>query len=113
MSERKALGDGRVLDSELTAGSDGELEHDLPALQALREELVRTEVLERDDLQVRRVLPNARDLEGVEDRDPAIALLGVQEGIRDRHRDLVAQLGRANRVAVDQDVGHGRILTRR
>ena len=113
VADRKALGDRRALDPELTAGSDGELEHDLPPLQSLCEELVRAEVLERDDLQIRCVLPHPRDLEGMEDRDPAVALLGIEEGIRNRHRDLVTQFGRAHRVAVDQHVGHGRILTRR
>src|SRR5207245_211643 len=111
--DRKGLRDGRVLDAELTAGPDGELEHDLPALQALREELVGTEVLERDDLQFRGVLSNARNLEGVEDRDSPVTLLRVEEGIPDRQGDLVAQLGRTDGVAIDQHVGHGRILTRR
>ena len=101
----------RALDPELTARSNGELEHHLPTLQATSEELVRTELLERHDLQRRRVLADTRNLQGVEDRDAAVALLRVEEGIRNRHRYLVAQLRGADRVAVDQDVGHDRILT--
>jgi len=31
MPDRKALGDSRALDTEVAAGSDGELERDLPA----------------------------------------------------------------------------------
>src|SRR5437667_203401 len=83
-----------------------ELEHDLPALQALREELVGAELLERQDLQIRCVLANARDLERVKDHDSPLVLLRVEEGIRDRHRHLVAKLWRAHCVAVDQHVGH-------
>jgi hypothetical protein len=43
--------------------------------------------------------------------DPASAGLDVEEGIRDRDRYLVPKLRHADRVAVDEDVGHGRILT--
>ena len=107
MPDRKALGDDRALDPEVAASSDCELERDLPAPEALREELVGTELLEGDDLQFGRVLSNSRDLERVEDHDPPVALLCIEEGIRDRYRHFVAQLRCANRIAVDQHVGHG------
>ena len=111
MSDRKALRDGGALDPELAAGANSQLEHDFPPLQALSEELVGTEVLERHDLQLGRVRSHARNLEGVEDRDPAVTLLGVEERVRDGNGHLVAQFGRSDRVAVDQHVGHCRILT--
>src|SRR4029077_14690494 len=52
MPDREALGDGGALDLEPSAGSDGQLEHDLPVLEVLREELIRADLLERKDLQV-------------------------------------------------------------
>ena len=68
-------------------------------------------MLGRDDLQLGCVLTNAGDLQRVQDDDPAIALLRVEERVRDRDVHLVSQLRRTDRVAVDQDVRHGRILT--
>src|SRR2546422_5844621 len=88
------------------SGPQGELQLDLPALLALRVKLVQAELLERDDLEVRRLLAHARDLQRVEDHRTAAALLCVEEPVRDRNRNLVAELGRPERVAVDQNVGH-------
>jgi len=46
-------------------------------------------------------------LEDVREHVARTVRLGVQEGVADRGGDLVAQLGRALRVGVDQDlVGH-------
>ena len=39
---------------------------------------------------------------------PAAVLLRVEERVAERERHLVPELGMANRVAVDEDVGHGR-----
>jgi hypothetical protein len=49
----------------------------------------------------------ARDLHRA-DRDVLhAALLGIEERVGNPDRHLVAQLGRAERVGVDQDVWHG------
>ena len=100
-----------MLDAQFAAAPRGDLELDLPPLESLGEQLVAPELLQRHDLQAGRVLAHARNLERVEDDDAAPVLLGVQERVRDQHRHLVAQLWRAHRVAVDQDVGHAAILT--
>ena len=107
MADREGLRDRRLHDAHFAAGTDGELEHNLPASQALRVQLVGAELLERDDLQLGRVRADARNLQRVQNHDPAIALLRVEKGVRDRHRHFVPELGRTNGVAVDQDVGHG------
>ena len=93
MRDRKAGRHRRPLQAQLAAGAQSDLELVLPVRVALREQLVDPELLERDDLELRRVLAHARDLEGVQDRHPAIPLFRVEEGVRDRDRHLVPKLG--------------------
>ena len=102
---------GSLVDPELATSAHRDLELDLPSLLALREELVGSELLERHDLELRGLLAYPRDLERVQDGGAPVALLGVEERVRNRDRHLVPKLGRADRVAVDQDVGHGAILS--
>ena len=54
------------------------------------------------------VMPlHALDLEGRDHHMALAGMLEVEERIRDRDRDLVAHLGRAQGVAPDHDIGHG------
>src|SRR5439155_17806376 len=98
-------------ETELAASAQRDLELDLPPLLPLREQLVRAELLERNDLELRRVLAHTRDLERVQDHDAPVALLRVQKRIGNCDGHLVPQRGRADGVAVDQNLGHGTILT--
>jgi hypothetical protein len=51
------------------------------------------------------------DLERADDDVPRAVPLHVQERIGDAERNLVAELGRAHGVGVDEDVGHAGTLT--
>src|SRR5206468_9191440 len=99
MTDGEGRRHGHLLDPQLATGSQRDLELDLPTLLALRKELVRAEALQRDDLELGRVLAHARDLERMEDHRPATVFLRVEELVRDRDRNLVAELGRADGVA--------------
>jgi hypothetical protein len=94
-------------DPELAAGTQRELELDLPALLPSGVELVGAELLDRDDLELGSGLAHAGNLERMDDHRPPSVLLGVQEGVRDHHRHLMAKFRRTNRVAANQNVGHG------
>ena len=83
-----------------------ELELDLVAREALGDELPAAELLAEDPLDVGSGGRQAVGLQHVGEHDPAAVVLGVEERVSDGDRQLVAQLGRAQRVAVDQDVGH-------
>ena len=83
-----------------------ELELDLVAGQALRDQLAAAELLAQDALDVGRGRREAVGLQDVRQHDPAAVVLGVEERVADGDRELVAQLGRAQRVADDEDVGH-------
>ena len=48
-----------------------------------------------------------RDLHRADRDVPDAVLLDVEERVRDAERHLVAQLGRAKCVCIDEDVGHG------
>src|SRR4029450_12342144 len=75
---------------------------------ALADQVVEAELVGQEELGVGHGPLDAGALEdGGQDDPPAVAL-HVENRVADRHRDLVAQLRRALRVAVDQDVGHGR-----
>ncbi len=100
-----------LLDPELAASTHCDLELDLPPFLALSEELIGAKLLERNDLELRRVLADTRDLERMQDRNTPAALLRIEERVRNGNRHFMPKLGRANRVAVDQDVGHGAILS--
>ena len=70
-------------------------------------ELVRPELLARPHLEAGSEPLDTHRLHGADHDHPPAAELGVEERVRDPERHLVAQLGRPNRVADDQDV-HGR-----
>jgi hypothetical protein len=91
-------------DADLAAGAQRDLEVGVVAVRAGGEQVVDAQRLRRDDLE-----PGARGARvvGVEQRDDrvgATVVLGVEEGVADDGRDLVAQLRRAQRVGVDEDV---------
>ena len=93
-------------DPELAHGADVELAVDRPGRQALRDEVVATELLAEQALEVGGLLGDAVDLEHVGQHRAAAVGLEVEELVADPERDLVAQLGRAQRVAADEDRGH-------
>ena len=111
--ERKRRRHRGTPDPELLHRAQGELQREGRPLHPLREELVLAELLERDDLEPGDIRADAWDLERVErHRAPSVAL-EVEERVRDDDRHLVPKLRRANGVSVDEDVGHGAILTMR
>ena len=93
-------------DPQLARGAEVELAVDLLVRQALGDELVATELLAEQALELGRLLGDAVDLEHVGEDRPAAVGLEVEERVADPERDLVAQLGRAQRVAADEDRGH-------
>ena len=111
MCDGEARRHRRPFEPELATGAQREVELRLPCGQAAGDQLVDPQLLERDDLELRRVLSHARDLARMENHDAAPVCLGVEERVRDRDRDLVPKLRGADRVAVHQQVGHAAILT--
>ena len=93
-------------DPELAHGAEVQLAIDLLVGQPLGDELVAAELLAEQALELRRLLGDAVDLEHVGEDRPAAIDLEVEERVADPERDLVAQLGRAQRVAADEDRGH-------
>ena len=87
-------------------GADVELAIDLLARQPFGDQLVAAELLAEQALELRRLLGDAVDLEHVGEHRPAAIGLEVEERVADPERHLVAQLGRAQRVAADEDRGH-------
>ena len=108
-TQGEAGGHHGLRDSELAAAAQDELLVDLPSRQGRREEVVRAELLVRDNLEIG-LRPEPRDLERVDHDRAPIAALDVQELVRNHHRNLVAKLGGPDRVAPDEHVGHARIL---
>ena len=96
-----------ALDPEAPRRAQDHLELDLLAREALRVELVDPELLVGQSVQPRRDLRQAVELERAQDDALLAALLRVEKRVRDRERHLVAHLGRADRVGIDENVCHG------
>ena len=89
-----------------SAGAKHDLALRLVPRDAARNELVDPEVLERNgDDPVQSFDPG--DLERAHEDVAVAVLLRVDERVRNGHGNLVAELRRANRVAVDEQVRHG------
>ena len=95
-----------VGDPELAHGADVQLAVDRFVGQPLGDQLVAAELLAEQTLELRRLPGDAVDLEHVGEDRPAPIDLEVQERVADPERHLVAHLGRAQRVAADEDRGH-------
>src|SRR3954467_1674683 len=96
------------MEVEPAAQTRAELEVDLVAGHAGRDELVEPELLAQHQLDIRHGAREPGALEAVRQPDAPAAGLGVEERVADRERDLVAHRGRALGVAVEEDVvGHG------
>jgi hypothetical protein len=104
--EREGRRHRGVQDAELPARACVQLEEQLVERQAALRELVVPEVLVGDRLDLGCRLGDPSGFETADDDDAPPGVLQVKEGIRDRDRHLMAQLGRAHRVGVDQDVCH-------
>ena len=102
----KSGGTRAVGDPELAHGADVQLAVDRSVGQPLGDQLVAAELLAEQTLELRRLLGDAVDLEHVGEDRPAPIDLEVQERVADPERHLVAHLGRAQRVAADEDRGH-------
>src|SRR5262249_32610885 len=100
-----------ALDAELRACTASDLELDLGPPLPGRVQLVLAELGGREDLELGRVLANAWNFKSVDRNRSAPVLLEVEERVADRNRNLVPKLGRPNRVAADENVGHVTILT--
>ena len=103
--ERKVARRHRLLDPEAPAGAQDQLARELVVPEPLRDQLVEPELLQGHRLEPVD-LPHAGNLERADERPPRAVSLRVDERVRHRHRHLVPELGRANGVPVDQDVGH-------
>jgi hypothetical protein len=104
--ERERVRDRRVRDADLLHAAKRQFERDLPVLEAGVEQFVQPEPERRDQLGVDACLLEPRPFEvGDDDVLPPVDLR-VQERVAERERHLVPELRMANRVAVDQDVGH-------
>ena len=106
MPEREGQRDGRLAQAERLRGLDPERRPELVRTKPLRDQRLVIELLERVLLELAAELLDPTDLERADDDVPPPPDLGVEERIADRDRHLVAQLGRAHRVADDQDVAH-------
>src|SRR5262249_49038875 len=104
--ERERVRNDRVRDADALDASERQFERDLPVAETRIEQRVEAEPERRGQHGVDAGLLEARPLE-VRDDDVAAAVeLRVEERVAEGERHLVAKLGMANRVAVDQDVCH-------
>src|ERR687896_221223 len=94
------------LDAQAPARAHRDLARGLVSGNAVREQLVVPELLERMGLHADAKGLDAVDLEGDDDRVPLVPVLDVQKRVRDGERNLVPQLGRAHRIRVDENVRH-------
>ena len=99
-------------DADLATDAHGHLAEDLLVVEPLLLQLVAAEALEGVDLEPAVGLRDPVGLEAADDDEAAVAVLDVEEGIRDADRHLVPDLRVPERVADDQDIAHERrILT--
>ena len=108
--QRKRVRHDRLGEPDVLDTAHRELEVDLPVLLPGVEQLVEAEAERRDQLGVDTCFLQARPFEIRDDDVAASVLLHVEERIAERQRHLVAQLGMADRVAVDEHVGHEQTL---
>ena len=100
----KARRDDRGLDADRAAGAFGHVEVELVARHALVEQLLPAQLVPRQHVHADPA--HARHLERVDGDDPPAVPLRVEKRVGDGHGHLVPQLRRAQRVSVDEDVGH-------
>ena len=108
MTHRERCRDDGLAQAERAGDADRLDRRHLVEVDAVADEVVERERLDRDDLDpgVDRGDPVAFD--APDDGDPTAAELGVTERVADADRHRMPELRRAQRVAHDQDVGHGR-----
>ena len=105
--ERERRRDDGVRDPQLLHGPQQDLLADLPEREPRPDEVIEPELLRRVQLvQAERGQPG--DLHRADLDVPGAVLLDVQERVRNPDRHLVPHLRRAERVGVDQHVGHER-----
>jgi len=104
--ERELGGYGDTLEAEPAAGANLDLEFGFVTIQASGDELVPAELLERVHGQPGVDVADASGLHRGDD-DMAVTIeLGEEKRVGDDEGNLVPHLGRAQGVAVDQDIGH-------
>ena len=105
--QREGAGRDGLRDAHAPARSHDQLLAGLLPVRVALDELIPSELLGQDHLDVRRLLVDRLHFELADDRVATAIHLRVQEGIHDLGRHLVAHLGRADRVSADEDGGHG------
>ena len=106
VAEREAARRDRALEPERAGRREVDLLGERIGVEAALEQLVDADVLEREHLEVGAEVPDPAGLERADDDAALAAHLRIEEGIGDRERHLVPQLGRADGVRDDQDVRH-------
>ena len=98
----------RLRHAELLRRPQHGLQQRALAVEPLVEELVEAELLGRVRLEPAAQVLEPRHLEAADDRVAVAVPLDVQNRIGDGDGHLVPRLGGTDRVAEDEDVGHGR-----